>query len=326
MDKREKVSVIIPIYQVERYIRQCVNSVINQSYKNIEVILVDDGSRDGSSLICDEYAANDNRVKVIHQENAGLSEARNRGIREATGDYIVFLDGDDFWDDENAIGRLIDRIQNTKAEVLNFSYKKYMEDTNEKIPYFKDVPEMLLTYKSKNEQLRYLTQNNLYIASACNKLIKRTLFDESLKFRSGVYSEDIEWCAKLLQKADSQDFVCENFYCYRQRQDSIRHTINDKKCMDLCNNIIRCFELLEECEQESSEYFKRYIAFQYGTFFKIQAQAENVPYECIEKLEKYKGILKSYAGNRKLMCLHIGCTVMGYKNLCKIIRMVYKKR
>lgn len=321
-----KISVIIPVYQVEKYLRQCVDSVIKQSYRNIEIILVDDGARDGSPDICDEYALSDNRIRVIHQENGGLSEARNSGLRVATGDYIAFLDGDDYWDDANALERLVKRVQQTKAQVLNYSYKKYMEDTGEKFAYFQNVPKMPLTCNNKYKQLQYLTQNHLYIASACNKLINRDMFDDSLKFRKGVYSEDIEWCARLLQKAQTLDFICENFYCYRQRRDSIRYTINNKKCVDLCNNIIRCFEMAKESDTEEKEFLYRYIAFQYGTFFMVQAQAETIPYECIKRLKEYQWILKYHVGNKKLICLYAGCKFIGYKNLCKITRLVYRKR
>ena len=321
-----KISVIIPVYQVERYLRQCVESVIRQTYKDMEIILVDDGAKDGSPAICDEYAYLDNRVRVIHQENAGLSEARNSGIREATGEYVVFLDGDDYWDDEGALEALAERVQQTGAEVLNYSYKKYMEDTDEKIPYFQNVPAMPSSCDNRKKQLQYLTQNHLYIASACNKMICRELLDDSLMFRKGVYSEDIEWCAKLLQKARTQDFVCANFYCYRQREDSIRHTVTNKKCQDLCNNIIRCFSLAEKSEIQEREFIYRYIAYQYGTFFVIQAQAERTPYECIEELKSYQWVLRYHAQNKKIMCLYMACKVLGYKRTCRFIRRMFGKK
>ena len=94
--KHELISMIVPVYNVEAYIRRCVDSILEQSYKHIEVILVDDGTPDHSGTICDEYAASDPRVKVIHQKNMGLSEARNSGMREATGEYLCFIDSDDF--------------------------------------------------------------------------------------------------------------------------------------------------------------------------------------------------------------------------------------
>ena len=136
------VSVIIPVYKIEKYLNQCVDSILKQTYHELEVILVDDRSSDKCPQICDIYAEKDKRVKVIHQENAGLSAARNSGIESANGDYIIFLDGDDFFDDTEAIERLVKRVKTTKADVLNYSYKKYYEDTGDKVPQFNELPPM----------------------------------------------------------------------------------------------------------------------------------------------------------------------------------------
>lgn len=324
-DNKTKISIIIPAYNVQSYVKQCVDNVLKQTWNLIEVILVDDGSTDGSSRLCDEIAKNDKRVMVVHQTNGGLSEARNSGIRVATGDYILFLDGDDFWNDNRALERLVNRISKTQVDVLNFSYQKYYEDTGKIIPYFDNVSEMPANCLVKESQIDYLTRNHLYIASACNKIIRRSLFDEELMFVSGIYSEDIEWCARLLAKASSMDFVCENFYCYRQRTGSITHTITAKKCKDLCNNIIGCIVQANKLQEPMKTYLYRYTAYQYGTFFAVQAQADKVPKECIEELKQYKWLLKYHGTNKKLMILHIGCCVLGYRLLCKIIRFLGRK-
>lgn len=319
-----KISVVIAIYNIEKYLPQCIDSVLQQSYNNIEVILVDDGSKDNSPFICDNYALRDKRVIVIHQKNGGLSEARNSGVKRASGDYIMFLDGDDFWDNVHAIERLVGRILITKADVLNFSYKKYFEDTGKEVPYFKEIEPMPVTCNDKEKQLQYLTKKNLYIASACNKLIKRNLFNDDLMFRAGIFSEDVEWCARLLLYGKSFDFVCENFYAYRQRSDSIRHTINEKKCMDLQQNIIDCILIAQNIGKELQESFYRYIVFSYGTFFLVQAQADKCPQQCLEHLKQYQWLLKYHGNNKKLFCLYLGCKIIGYDNLCKVIRILYK--
>ena len=319
----ELVSVIVPVYNVEKYLARCIQSVCGQSYQGLEIILVDDGSKDKSGVICDEYAEEDFRIVVIHKENGGLSDARNRGIESATGEYVLFLDGDDYWDDRKALERLVTRIRSSKADVLNFSYKKYYEDTKESVPYFLGIEAMPAQCQNKKEQLDYLTAHHLYIASACNKMIRRGLLDHRLRFEQGIYSEDIEWCARLLYYAGSMDFVCENFYCYRQHGASIRHTIDDKKCTDLCNNIIRCIELSQKAKKELQRSFYSYAAYQYGTFFKVQAQASARQKTCIEKLERYKWILNYHNHNPKLQYLHIGCKILGYRNLCSLIRLLY---
>lgn len=317
------ISVVIPAYKVEKYIHDCIRSVLSQTYPNIEVILVDDGSPDSCGMICDEFAKQDKRVKVIHKENGGLSDARNTGVKNATGEYVIFLDGDDFWGDRDALQRLVHRQNEIGADVLSYSYVRWFEETNQKQPYFDTVAAMP-PLSSKKEQLKYLTDRGLYIASACNKLIRRSVL-EDLEFRRGVYSEDIEWCAKLMLKASSLDFVCDNFYLYRQHTTSIRYTITDQKCHDLVNNITLCLELLQQAPEDTREALLHYIAFQFGTFFVVQSQAETEPTECIEQMNSYSWLLKYHGNRKKLLVLYIMCKLIGYKRACKLVRMVYRR-
>ena len=320
-----KISVIIPIYNVGFYLQECVNSVIKQTYKNLEIILVDDGSTDDCPNICDTYAKQYSNVKVVHKQNGGLSDARNVGILNSTGDYLLFLDADDFWKDSTAVQSLVDRINLTHADLLNYSYIKYYEDLKKYINYFEDMEPLPLEF-NKLESIQYLLNNNLYIASACNKLIKKSLFEDgNLYFVKGIYSEDIDWCLRLLIKAESVDFICENFYCYRQRSGSITHTINDKKCHDLTNNILKCFSMVNKSESLQDVLYK-YVAYQYGTFFITQAVAENYQSECINKLSNYKWVLKYHSNNKKLIILNIMVTLFGYKLSCKIIRFFIRLR
>lgn len=316
-----KISVIIPVYNVERYICECVDSVLNQDYMDLEIILVDDGSQDSCGAICDEYAKKDKRIKTIHKVNGGASDARNTGISEATGDYVLFLDGDDLWSDSHAIAMLADRIMQTNADVLNFSYIKWFEDTGAKQPYFQNIPNMpkKLTLP---EQLKYLADRGLYIASACNKLIRRSLL-ATLPFECGVYSEDICWCAQLMLQASSMDFICANFYLYRQRSDSTRHTINDKKCRDLTNHILACMELANQAKEEVKDSLLRYVAFQFGTFFVVQAQAENPQLNCIKQLKKVCWVLNYHGNNCKIRILNLGCKAISFPLVCKVIRLFY---
>ena len=159
-----KISVIIPVYKVETYLHQCVDSVLSQTYENIEVILVDDGSPDSCPEICDQYANADARVKVIHQKNGGLSAARNAGVQCASGNYLAFLDSDDFWNDRTALERLVCRLQITNADVLNYSYVKYDESGVEITKQFDNEAAMPTGLKNIQEQLAYLSEHSLYIA------------------------------------------------------------------------------------------------------------------------------------------------------------------
>lgn len=321
-----KVSIIVSVYGVEKYIRECVESILGQTYPHIEVILIDDGSPDNCSSICEEYKRKDSRVSVIHQKNQGLSMARNNGIKEATGDYIMFVDGDDFIDDINAIQKLVERILLFPSDVLNYSYKKFHEETNQKIPYLSGISEMPLTCTTKQSQLEFLTKDHLYIASACNKLIAKKMFEKGLDFKRGVYSEDIEWCAKLLKNAKTIDFICLNFYCYRQREGSIRHSIDLKKCNDLKNNIVSTIKIAESVQDSEKVFFYHYSAYQYGTFLKNQAYCDRIPEKCINELSKYKWIFDYHGGLNKLKILKLGVNILGLNRLCRFIRGCYRLR
>ena len=124
-----KFSVIVPVYGVEKYIDQCVQSLLIQTYKNYELILVDDGSPDNCGQICDQYAEKDNRIRVVHKKNGGLSSARNAGLDIAKGEYVIFLDSDDFWDDAEALSGINRNLSESKADVLIFPAKRYYEES-----------------------------------------------------------------------------------------------------------------------------------------------------------------------------------------------------
>lgn len=314
------VSIIIPVYKVEKYLNQCVDSVRNQSYKNLEVILVDDGSPDRCPEICDEYAKKDNRVRVIHQNNGGASVARNAGIKIHTGCYVMFLDGDDFWDDKEAVLKLVDRVRKTNPAVLNYSYKKYFEDCGKKIPQFEKVSARSEDMTDIHEQLEFMTGNGLYIASACNKLILSEVLSEAMHFIEGKRSEDVEWCAKLLSCAKSVDFVCENFYCYRQRLDSYTHTMQEKSCIDLKDSIVACAQIAKQAEESIRKYIYRYTAYQLATFVAVQALAEKCPQECIKTLGEYRWLLSYHGKNKKETGIYYLNKILGFSNMCKMIR------
>jgi hypothetical protein len=155
---------------------------------------------------------------------------------------------------------------------------------------------------------------------------KRNIFSDELKFKKGVYSEDIEWCAILMNKESSFDYVPLNFYCYRQRQGSISHTIGEKNCKDLMTSIIRCIELSEMANDDTKEALQHYCAFQFATFFIIQACVLKKPIEYINKLKPYSYILKYHHKNKKVALLNLGCKILGFKNICSIVRKFYKSK
>lgn len=316
-----KVSIIIPVYKVEQYLSQCVDSVLRQTYQDFEMILVDDGSPDASPKICDQYASSDVRISVIHKKNGGLSDARNAGILQATGEYTMFLDSDDYWDDLQALEKLVARLQRTKADVLNYAYKKVYEPDGLVLEQFQNAKDMPAEYVSRTSQLTYLFQNHLYISSACNKLVRTEILQNGVLFCVGDTSEDVEWCAELLVKAQSFDYVQESFYCYRQRAGSITHGIKRKNCEDLKKHIIRCAELGKSASDEMHPFVYQFTAYQLAVFVATQSAADDYPEQCVRELANYTWLFQYRGVTRNERMIAALMKVIGYQNLCRIVRM-----
>ena len=209
-----KISVIVPVYNVERYLKKCIDSILAQTYQNFELILVDDGSEDNSGMICDSYKEKDNRIQVIHKINGGLSDARNAGIEVACGEYLSFIDSDD-WVHPDFLRVLYDNanVYNADISVVNL-HKEYDDGRIEKIEKIKE--ELL----SKKDALKNLYDAGIYMNVACNKLYKKSLFSD-IKYPVGKLHEDGFTTYKLLYKANSVFFSDRDLYSYYQRKESI---------------------------------------------------------------------------------------------------------
>ncbi len=210
----QKISVIIPVYNVEKYLDKCVQSVINQTYKSLEIILVDDGSTDKSGVLCDEYAKKDERIKVIHKSNGGLSSARNKGLDIASGEYIFFLDSDDFLS-LTALEKMVKFFEPHKVEIVACLDKRF---TCENVTGEKKGEEL---YFTQEEMLKgTFKQNENYFIISCAKLYKKSLFD-GLRFTEGVVHEDEFICHKIYAKTEKTALIQEEFYFYRVNPESI---------------------------------------------------------------------------------------------------------
>ena len=212
-----KISYILPVYNVEAYLRECVNSIIRQTYKDIEIILVDDGSPDGSPALCDQLATEDNRIKVLHKPNGGLSDARNAGLKIATGDYIVFMDSDDLWLGDDSLDNLVSLIKRyPRCSFYGFNCQYYYPDSNTYTKWVQYADEVL-TPISGNSAMASLVKSGTFPMSACLKVINRQwLIDNQITFKVGQISEDIPWFINLLEKSQKCMFVNDYIYAYRQ--------------------------------------------------------------------------------------------------------------
>lgn len=219
-----KVSVIIPVYNVEKYLPRCIKSVLDQTYQDLEVILVDDGTKDNSGIMCDEYATKDNRISVIHKENGGLSSARNSGIEIATGDAVFFLDSDDYLSTE-CIEKMVCLMEENDADISIIQMKYIPENQNDECAE-KEIENVVVMNSEKAiEESLY---QRLYTCCAPAKLYKKSAVG-GIRFPVGRISEDLATCHLFLN--NSERIVYSNYYgyYYRQHESSIMHVFNPKR-------------------------------------------------------------------------------------------------
>lgn len=211
----ELISVIIPVYKVEDYLTECVRSVLAQTYQNIEVILVDDGSPDNCPRMCDEFAVKDSRVRVIHKENGGLSSARNAGIEAATGEYLAFLDSDDLWTPVFLV-RLHTALTEADADFAVCLFRRFRGETPKELP--RRIETEVLNQREAFECLFGSRNENMVVAP--NKLYRRHVF-YSLRYPVGKVHEDEAVIHEVIGAADRVAWVEEEHYLYRQAPNSI---------------------------------------------------------------------------------------------------------
>lgn len=209
------ISVIIPVYQVEPYVAHCIESLINQTYKNLEIIVVDDGSDDGSGEICDKYADEDSRIRVIHQENRGLSEARNAGIDIAEGEYLVLIDSDD-WVAQRFIEAMYEISTETGCEIVQCNFQSVIDDYVQEDKWEGNYT----VYTPKEFATASYTLLSWKCNVAWNKLYKSSLFS-GIRYPTGKIHEDEFTTYKLAWKANKIAVTNAKLYFYRQRADSI---------------------------------------------------------------------------------------------------------
>ena len=221
-----KISVIVPVYNVEKYLNRCIDSILNQTFKDFELILVNDGSTDNSGKICDDYAIRDKRIRVIHKENGGLSSARNIGIKNSKGNYLGFVDSDDYIH-PNMYEILYNSCKAYNAEISICSFKKVYE--NDIVDYVIDSNTYIEEYDNLEALHKLFDENGVQFVIACNKLYKKEIFDD-LEYPINKIHEDDFIIHKVLYKSKKIIYIYEYLYYYFQRSDSIINTeFNIKK-------------------------------------------------------------------------------------------------
>ena len=321
-------SIIVPVYNTEKELERCVRSVTCQSFRDFELILVDDGSKDRSGAICDAFAAEDSRVVAIHQQNAGCSEARNTGIRASRGGYLIFVDSDDLWDDETALAGIAEEIRKQPGvDVVCFGVRIYDENGNFVKERKPELPAGIGT--GKTEILRHLVYTNGFFSTSYVKALRREFFlDQKLFFIKGLLSEDIEWSARILLGCQSIAVFPNAFYKRLQRSEgSITSSIGKKNITDILGSIERGVRLVEErAENETLKaIYHEYWAYQYamllGLSYKIHKDAEYS--SILQRLKDLKWLLR-YDHVKKVAAVRRLVSVVGLRSAIRVLSVYYR--
>ena len=289
------ISVIVPVYNVEKTLDRCINSILNQTFKDFEIILVNDGSTDGSGRLCDEYAKRYNNIKVIHKENEGLGPTRNRGIIEAQGEYIYHCDSDD-WIKEDLLEKAYNRIEETGADFVIFGYEIFTEKNGEILPFKNVCLEDKLLVEKNQIQKEFVDQyfTSFVMMSACNRLYRKSfIIEKELFFPSLRRSQDMAYSFSLFDKAQKVAIIDKSFYCY-----IIQPGVYKGRFFDEMINILLC--IFDSAKQT----FESWGLLDNNTNAKLNAYVcENIAnYSAYALAVKYK---ENWKENVKKLCCNI---------------------
>lgn len=316
-EKKPLISVIIPVYNVFPYLKPCVESVLKQTYSNLEIILVDDGSTDQSGALCDEFAETDQRIRVLHCENGGLSVARNRGLEIMTGEYVAFVDSDDFITEEY-LQILYDRLLQDDTDMAVAGYQKFSDG---KMPAMNDDSQKHWLYNQ--EQMKELMLSRKLPMYTHGKLYRAELFKD-IRFPIGKLYEDFIIAWEILKIITAVSVVNKKMYFYRQRKGSIVNVIFKPNRMDLVYFAEKIFD-------ETANEPKLHVIAGSRCFFSVAdnyaletGQYPEIEKELCRKITKYRSyVLKDEMAGMALKVL----AVISYVSpvLVKWFGKIYKR-
>lgn len=257
------VSIIVPVYNVAKYLAECIQSVLDQTFQSWELILVNDGSKDCSGAICDDYATKDDRIRVIHKSNTGVSDTRNVGLSTARGKYVIFLDADDYWYDHGALEVLVSTAQKHRADIVRGEYKAVNQDGTLLFERPITKSKIQLTDKLLSSGLFYtkiLDGENFLVLS----LIERTAIGDLRLNERRAFLEDMEFYAHLLLQPLRCVYVPVRFYAYRKIASSASHTPKIKNLADgfsMCDVFDRCYTSAADDELRKAYKYNRVMKY-----------------------------------------------------------------
>ena len=323
-----KLSIIVPIYNVEKYLEECFNSIYSQIDNSCEIILVDDGSKDSSREMCDDFASKANNIRVIHKENGGLASARNAGLNIAAGDYVIFIDSDDRIA-QGCIKYITNWIDNEGTDLCFMQAVKFFPDGMQQ-DLGDCIERKAIKDKEKKEVLYYLSRRPKFPGSSCTKIYRRLfLIDNDLKFPLiNIQSEDLGFVRDCIMKANTYDCLDIPFYEYRQnRNGSITNTSSQRSITGLLcfvEETIKLFSHNKRAIEPYGKYALSFASYEYGVLLLNYAGCTDCLDATLRKrVNECKWVLKYSVSNRqKIISALVFC--FGIKRSAKIINSLYK--
>lgn len=310
-----KFSFIVPVYNVKDYLHECIESILNQTVDNYEVILIDDGSTDGSNIICQEYSLKYDKIRMFRKENGGLSDARNFGIDKAKGEYLIFVDSDDYIEPESLTNFMHSLELYKNPDVLITRIKKIRLDTVKLMD--SNLPMHIISNNSKQDIITWMFTESNSLWPAVRYVVKREFIEEEkLKFKKGFYHEDIDWTTKLFLYA--RTFSATDFYWYNHRmhrEGSITTVPKAKRTLDiieLVSNILRDskFDRLEPKIRDI--LFRRLVESIYASISNYRFYNNDGKKNVAMYLQRNRDILK-HASKIKHKLFNLLCKLFGFR-------------
>jgi len=321
-----KFSIIVPVYKTEQYLPQCVDSILAQEFKDFELILVDNESPDACPEICGNYAKQDKRIRVIHKKHGKAASGRNVGMKAAQGEYLCFLDSDDFWAHEKVLSKINEKLSKNPVDILELYYQFYYQLTGKyftpmsfSFPGFDDM--------SNEEKIDFIVKNDRLNPSAWGMCISRAYLEKHEGyFDENRIIEDIEWCLRLFKENPKIDVLPEAVYVYRKdREGSITSITNYEKTSDHCYVIESAPKLLNDSENPIHVILMNYIVYQALiasalTYRKNATLTKEQKTEVRARLKVFcKKYIKIYHSHPKVKKALLVYKVLGYGGMARVL-------
>jgi len=318
------LSIIVPIYNVANYLPECIDSILAYINLDIEIILINDGSTDNSSAICDAYSLKDSRVKVTHQDNKGVSAARNTGLRDAIGNYLLFVDGDD-WIDPQKLFELVGNIINL-PETPDVIFTEMVKVFDNKLsPLTDGYNEVFINNRSKQTVMNHIARLSKFPGSACSKLFRRDLiqrnqiyFNESL-----CHAEDIDWVASVYKLANSFHYFPIQLYYYRQNRLGSASQRIDTVSYNCFLKVVQGHADKNSNAYEYQEQINAWMAFEYVVLlYRYSLFPKKTKKELYRDVKDLRWILW-YGQSRKTKVVNLSCSIFGVRMTAYLLK-IYK--